>query len=87
VSTNKRKSNFSSFQSFAADGLRTLCLAVRELDVQFFRAWKKRHHDAASCTDNREERLEAVYNEIEKDMDLLGRGKIFEYHQTIHYSF
>ena len=52
--------------------MRTLCLAVRKLDSHFFRAWKKRHHDAAVSLDHREERLEAVYNEIETDMDLLG---------------
>ncbi|XP_065215158.1 phospholipid-transporting ATPase ID isoform X2 [Planococcus citri] len=57
---------------FAGDGLRTLCLAVRDLDEAFFLSWKKRHLEAAASLEHREEKLDALYNEIEKDMTLLG---------------
>lgn len=59
-------------QQFAGDGLRTLCLAYRDLDEAFFEAWKKRHLEAGRNFEHREERFEALYNEIETDMTLLG---------------
>ena len=33
-------------QDFAQDGLRTLCLAYKEIDPAMFSEWKKRHNDA-----------------------------------------
>jgi hypothetical protein len=60
------------FQKFAGEGLRTLCLAVRDLDEMFFNDWKHRHHEAALSLDNRDEKLDAIYEEIERDMTLIG---------------
>ncbi|KAL0270682.1 UNVERIFIED_CONTAM: hypothetical protein PYX00_008008 [Menopon gallinae] len=57
---------------FAGEGLRTLCLAVRDLDESFFNKWKQRHQDAATSLENRDEKLDAIYEEIEKNMTLLG---------------
>jgi phospholipid-translocating ATPase len=64
------------FQKFAGEGLRTLCLAVRDLDDEFFNDWKNRHHEAALSLDNRDEKLDNIYEEIEKDMTLLGATAI-----------
>ncbi|XP_046399812.1 probable phospholipid-transporting ATPase IM isoform X3 [Ischnura elegans] len=61
---------------FAGEGLRTLCLAVRDLDEEFFNDWKHRHQEAAVSMDNRDEKLDAIYEEIEKDMTLLGATAI-----------
>ncbi|XP_065342127.1 phospholipid-transporting ATPase ID isoform X3 [Cloeon dipterum] len=61
---------------FAGEGLRTLCLAVRDLDDDFFNDWKNRHQAAALSLDNRDEKLDAIYEEIEKDMELLGATAI-----------
>lgn len=61
-----------NFQSFAGEGLRTLVLAAKELDPGFFEAWKKRHLEASVSLDNREERLDAVYEEIETNLTLVG---------------
>ena len=60
------------FQKFAGEGLRTLCLAVRDLDEMFFNDWKHRHQEAALSLDNRDEKLDAIYEEIERDMTLIG---------------
>lgn len=49
-----------------------MCLAVRDLDEEFFNDWKHRHQEAALSLENRDERLDAIYEEIEKDMTLLG---------------
>lgn len=59
-------------QKFAGEGLRTLCLATRDLDEEYFNNWKQRHQEAALALENREERLDAIYEEIERDMSLLG---------------
>lgn len=57
---------------FAGEGLRTLCLAVRDLEEMFFNDWKHRHQEAALSLDNRDEKLDAIYEEIERDMTLIG---------------
>ena len=64
------------FQRFALDGLRTLVLGTRDLTEQEFSDWKAAHHNAAIALDNREEKLDQVYNQIEKDLDLLGATAI-----------
>ncbi|XP_053181068.1 phospholipid-transporting ATPase ID-like [Scomber japonicus] len=61
---------------FAGDGLRTLALAHKDLDEEYFREWKKRHHEASTALDDREEKLEQLYEEIEKDLLLLGATAI-----------
>ncbi|XP_071513897.1 phospholipid-transporting ATPase ID isoform X3 [Panulirus ornatus] len=62
--------------SFAADGLRTLCLAYKDLDEEYFQDWKSRHHEAAVSLESREEKLAAIYEEIERDLILLGATAI-----------
>ncbi|XP_050428508.1 phospholipid-transporting ATPase ID [Adelges cooleyi] len=57
---------------FAGDGLRTLCCAVRDIDDEFFEAWKHKYMEAASSRLDREEKLNNVYNEIETDLRLVG---------------
>ena len=61
---------------FAGEGLRTLCLSVRDLDEAFFNNWKQRHQEAAVSTEDRDDKLDAIYEEIEKDMTLLGATAI-----------
>ncbi|XP_044762025.1 probable phospholipid-transporting ATPase IM isoform X2 [Coccinella septempunctata] len=57
---------------FAGEGLRTLCLASRDLDEDFFNNWKLRHQQAAIALEGRDEQLDAIYEEIERDMMLIG---------------
>lgn len=33
-----------------------------------FTEWKQRHHVASTAMDDREEKLDAIYEEIEKDL-------------------
>eukprot|EP00058_Branchiostoma_floridae_P024450 XP_002609940.1 hypothetical protein BRAFLDRAFT_85893 [Branchiostoma floridae] len=61
---------------FACDGLRTLCLASKELDPNFYEEWKSRHHEASTSLEDRDEKLDVVYEEIEQDMMLLGATAI-----------
>ncbi|XP_034727325.1 phospholipid-transporting ATPase ID-like [Etheostoma cragini] len=61
---------------FAGEGLRTLALAYKNLDEEYFNQWKQRHHEASTELDNQESKLEELYEEIEKDLLLLGATAI-----------
>uniref|UniRef100_A0A8B9LU85 Phospholipid-transporting ATPase n=1 Tax=Astyanax mexicanus TaxID=7994 RepID=A0A8B9LU85_ASTMX len=58
--------------SYAGEGLRTLALAYKDLDEAEFQAWRERHHEASTALEEREEKLDAIYEEIETDLLLLG---------------
>ncbi|XP_039438836.1 probable phospholipid-transporting ATPase IM isoform X4 [Culex pipiens pallens] len=58
---------------FAGEGLRTLVLAERRLTKDFFDSWLLRQREAALSIDGtREDKLGAIYDEIECDMQLIG---------------
>ncbi|XP_040102818.1 phospholipid-transporting ATPase FetA-like [Oryx dammah] len=61
---------------FASDGLRTLMVAYRELDSAFFQDWSKKHSEACLSLQNREDKISIVYEEIERDLMLLGATAI-----------
>ncbi|XP_023245345.1 phospholipid-transporting ATPase ID [Copidosoma floridanum] len=61
---------------FAGEGLRTLCLSTKDLDESYFNDWKQRHHEASLSNENKDDKLDAIYEEIEKDMTLLGATAI-----------
>ncbi|XP_021332106.1 phospholipid-transporting ATPase ID [Danio rerio] len=61
---------------FAGEGLRTLVLAYKDLDEDYFAEWKQRHHESSVAMEDREEKLDKVYEEIEKDMMLIGATAI-----------
>lgn len=48
--------------------MRTLVLAYKDLDEEYFSEWKQRHHEASVALEDREENLDKLYEEIEKDM-------------------
>lgn len=59
-------------EEYATEGLRTLCIARRELSWSEYLEWSKRHLDASSALENREEKMEAVADCIERELVLLG---------------
>uniref|UniRef100_A0A8C3YFA4 Phospholipid-transporting ATPase n=1 Tax=Catagonus wagneri TaxID=51154 RepID=A0A8C3YFA4_9CETA len=61
---------------FAVDGLRTLMVAYRELDNAFFHNWSLKHSEACLSLEDRESEISLVYEEIEKDLMLLGATAI-----------
>uniref|UniRef100_A0AAQ5Y6F4 Phospholipid-transporting ATPase n=1 Tax=Amphiprion ocellaris TaxID=80972 RepID=A0AAQ5Y6F4_AMPOC len=61
---------------YAADGLRTLALAYRDLSEDEWESWSESHRFADKATDCREDRLAAAYEQIEQDMMLLGATAI-----------
>ncbi|GJN67478.1 hypothetical protein PLIIFM63780_004919 [Purpureocillium lilacinum] len=67
-----RRDTAEHLEMFAREGLRTLCIAKKELTEQEYRDWKKEHDAAAAALENREEKLESVAELIEQDLYLLG---------------
>jgi len=59
-------------EMFAREGLRTLCIAQRELAEDEYQKWNKDHEIAAAAIQDREDKLEAVADTIERDLTLLG---------------
>ncbi|OWF34874.1 phospholipid-transporting ATPase ID [Mizuhopecten yessoensis] len=61
---------------FAQDGLRTLCLAEKVIPQSQWDAWQKKHHEASTSLQDREEKVDAVYEEIEQNLILVGASAI-----------
>ena len=67
-----RQTTAEHLEMFAREGLRTLCIAQRELDEQEYQMWNKEHALAAAAINDRDEKLERVSEMIEQDLTLLG---------------
>ncbi|KAF8969603.1 hypothetical protein BDZ97DRAFT_1794193 [Flammula alnicola] len=61
---------------FASQGLRTLTLAYKVIPEDEYNAWSERYHDASVSMDDREAKVEAVSDELERDLRLLGATAI-----------
>ncbi|XP_034541444.1 phospholipid-transporting ATPase ID [Notolabrus celidotus] len=61
---------------FAGEGLRTLALAYKDLDADYFDIWMKKHLFASTVMENRDEQLAVLYEEIEQGLKLLGATAI-----------
>lgn len=59
-------------EMFAREGLRTLCIACKELNEKEYQAWNKEHDLAAAALVDREDKLETVSDAIERELTLLG---------------
>jgi len=59
-------------EQFASEGLRTLCVAKRELTWKEYEVWNQKHDLAASSLEDRDDKMEKVASEIERQLTLLG---------------
>lgn len=59
-------------QKFAGEGLRTLVLAERQIDENFYNRWRRKYQEAAVAINSRDDKLELVFEEIESEMRLVG---------------
>uniref|UniRef100_A0A7N8YB11 Phospholipid-transporting ATPase n=1 Tax=Mastacembelus armatus TaxID=205130 RepID=A0A7N8YB11_9TELE len=75
---NQELMNITSdhLNEYAADGLRTLALAYRDLSEDEWEAWAESHRCADKATNCREDRLAATYDQIEQGLMLLGATAI-----------
>ncbi|KAH1169000.1 phospholipid-transporting ATPase ID-like isoform X1 [Mauremys mutica] len=71
-----KEETMEHLNEFAGEGLRTLVVAYKNLQEDYFQEWQKRHHEASTALDGREEKLSELYEEIEKDLMLLGATAI-----------
>lgn len=60
--------HFFSLQEFAGEGLRTLALAYKDLDEDYFEVWMKKLLFASTVIENREDQLAVLYEEIEQGL-------------------
>lgn len=56
--------------------MRTLVLAKRVLSKDVYKEWNARYHEASISLTNREEKMEALQDEIERDLELVGATAI-----------
>lgn len=63
-------------KKYATIGLRTLCLAARDLTTEEYEKWKRLFDEASTTLDNRAKKLEECAEIIEKDLRLLGATAI-----------
>ncbi|KAK0288026.1 phospholipid transporting ATPase [Friedmanniomyces endolithicus] len=67
-----RRQTAEHLEMFAREGLRTLCIAQRELGEEEYQKWNIDHDLAAAAVQEREERLDAVADTIERELTLIG---------------
>lgn len=59
-------------EMFANNGLRTLCIAYREMSEDEFLVWSRIYDMATSAVDNRDEEIEKASEMVERDLEILG---------------
>lgn len=67
-----RKTTAEHLEMFAQEGLRTLCVAERDVDEELYQEWSKDQEFASQALQDREDRLEEVADRIERELMLLG---------------
>lgn len=63
-------------QDYATEGLRTLCIAYRDIPEAEYRQWASIYEQAAATINGRADALDSAAELIEKDMFLLGATAI-----------
>ncbi|XP_051148424.1 phospholipid-transporting ATPase 3-like isoform X2 [Andrographis paniculata] len=74
VDTNNDLKNVTRehLEQFGATGLRTLCLAYRNLSPEEYDSWNEKFVQAKSALRDREKKLDEIAEHIEKDLILIG---------------
>ncbi|KAM3163291.1 Phospholipid-transporting ATPase [Lachancea thermotolerans] len=63
-------------EDYAAEGLRTLCLATRTIPESEYSEWKAIYDEASTTLDNRAQKLDDAAELIERDLHLIGATAI-----------
>ncbi|KAG0701783.1 hypothetical protein DFH29DRAFT_1079916 [Suillus ampliporus] len=63
-------------EDFANAGLRTLTLAYKVIQDDEYESWAERYHEATTALDDREDKIEVVCDEMERELRLLGATAI-----------
>ncbi|KAH7515836.1 hypothetical protein FEM48_Zijuj10G0068500 [Ziziphus jujuba var. spinosa] len=67
-----KKVSREHLEQFGASGLRTLCLAYRDLSPDIYESWNEKFIQAKSSLRDREKKLDEVAELIEQDLILIG---------------
>ncbi|KAJ1295753.1 hypothetical protein BS78_01G247000 [Paspalum vaginatum] len=67
-----RKTSREHLEQFGSAGLRTLCLAYRDLNREQYESWNEKFVQAKSSLRDRDKKLDEVAELIEKDLVLIG---------------
>lgn len=76
VNLNSSPAMQADLQDYATEGLRTLCLAYREVSEDEYRNWAVMYDNAASQLSNRADALDRAAEAIEQNLHLLGATAI-----------
>lgn len=63
-------------QTFANETLRTLCLCYKDIRIDEYEAWSRRHKEAQVTMVNREDALDRVYEQIESNLMVSGNKQL-----------
>jgi phospholipid-translocating ATPase len=61
---------------FADEGLRTLCLAWKEIPEDEYKEWKNVYHEASTSLEDRDEKVQKAYEQIEQNLTFIGATAI-----------
>ncbi|KAK8470833.1 hypothetical protein PHAVU_003G072200 [Phaseolus vulgaris] len=75
-SNNIKKVTREHLEQFGSAGLRTLCLAYKELHPDVYESWNEKFIQAKSSLNDREKKLDEVAELIENDLILIGSTAI-----------
>jgi phospholipid-translocating ATPase len=67
-----RQSTAEHLEMFAREGLRTLCIAQRDLTEEEYQSWALEYAEASQSVVDREEKQELVAEKIEQELMLIG---------------
>lgn len=76
LTASDRESKVLCLQEYATEGLRTLCIAMREIPEEEYRKWSVIYNKAAATINGRSEALDKAAEMIERDLFLLGATAI-----------
>uniref|UniRef100_A0A3Q4BBS0 Phospholipid-transporting ATPase n=1 Tax=Mola mola TaxID=94237 RepID=A0A3Q4BBS0_MOLML len=71
-----KESTQAALDDFASATLRTLCLCYKDISADEYAAWSRQHTDAQLEEVNREAALDQVYEQIEKNLMMIGATAI-----------
>uniref|UniRef100_A0A3P9JHE2 Phospholipid-transporting ATPase n=1 Tax=Oryzias latipes TaxID=8090 RepID=A0A3P9JHE2_ORYLA len=76
TNTQHHQTTQEALDIFANDTLRTLCLCYKDISANEYEAWSRKHKEAQLVMGDREAALDSVYEEVEKDLMLIGATAI-----------
>lgn len=61
---------------FAAEGLRTLVAAYKDIPLEAYKEWEAKYREASLAMEDRDEQIQKVYEDIEQNLILIGATAI-----------